>query len=226
MSTGKKRSLGATPITDFLIGIVFCFLFVSLAVVLTLNLRPLYYACANAFDVEAASGLSTEDIRINYETLIKYNSVFFTGGLEFPTLPMSESARVHFEDVKRIFVCFQIVFFVSAALGAIFAWIKLKRRQTAFLIRGGQASLAVIVIIALLPVIFGWDRFFVGFHELLFSNDYWIFDPTTDPILLILPEEYFLACVVAIVVIVVVLSIASILIGRKLRSRNVSHRGV
>jgi integral membrane protein (TIGR01906 family) len=219
MSAIKKRNRRTASITDFLIGIVFSLLFISLAVVLTLNFRPLYYACADAFDVSASSGLSEEEIRVNYETLIDYNSVFFTGDLEFPTLPMSESARVHFEDVKRIFVGFQIVFFATAALGVVLAWIKLKRKQAKFLIRGGQISFAAIVIIALLPVIGGWERFFVGFHEMVFSNDYWIFDPTTDPILLILPEKYFLACVVAIVAIVAILSLVSMLVGRKLQRR-------
>ena len=36
------------------------------------------------------------------------------------------------------------------------------------------------------------------FHKLLFSNDYWMFDIETDPIILMLPEEFFMHAACAI----------------------------
>ena len=53
------------------------------------------------------------------------------------------------------------------------------------------------VITILLPVILGafaaaaWDRFFVLFHELSFENDLWLFDPAVDPIINVLPDQFF-----------------------------------
>ena len=48
-----------------------------------------------------------------------------------------------------------------------------------------------------------WDQVFVTFHKLFFSNDYWIFDPRTDPVITILPDEFFLHCAVMILCMVV-----------------------
>ena len=39
-----------------------------------------------------------------------------------------------------------------------------------------------------------FEDFFIVFHEVLFRNDDWIFDPNLDPIINTLPSEYFLAC--------------------------------
>ena len=36
------------------------------------------------------------------------------------------------------------------------------------------------------------------FHKLFFDNDYWIFDYRTDPIILLLPDEFFMHCALMI----------------------------
>ena len=43
-----------------------------------------------------------------------------------------------------------------------------------------------------------WDKVFVWFHQLLFRNDYWIFSADSDPIILFLPDGYFMHCAVMI----------------------------
>ena len=42
----------------------------------------------------------------------------------------------------------------------------------------------------MLPIVINFEKSFVIFHKLLFSNDYWVFDPEKDPIILMLPEEF------------------------------------
>ncbi len=50
--------------------------FISFSVVLVLNFRPLYYHDIEALGIVESSGISEEDIRTNYDTLISYNSIF------------------------------------------------------------------------------------------------------------------------------------------------------
>ena len=46
-------------------------------------------------------------------------------------------------------------------------------------------------------VFLGFDEFFTLFHEALFPGDSsWLFNPILDPIINVLPEEYFLQCFV------------------------------
>lgn len=59
-------------------------------------------------------------------------------------------------------------------------------------------SLAVLpVLIGLVGLFLGFDEFFTLFHEALFPGDSsWLFNPILDPIIDVLPEEYFLQCFV------------------------------
>ena len=69
-------------------------------------------------------------------------------------------------------------------------------------------------ITVLLPSLLGifialdFDRLFVLFHELVFSNDYWIFYYDLDPIILYLPEDFFMLCAMLIVLLVLLSALA------------------
>ena len=52
-----------------------------------------------------------------------------------------------------------------------------------------------------------FNRVFITFHQLVFSNDFWIFDYKKDPIILFLPEKFFMLSAVCIVGIVFLLGI-------------------
>ncbi|WP_390889719.1 lipoprotein intramolecular transacylase Lit [Latilactobacillus curvatus] len=56
-----------------------------------------------------------------------------------------------------------------------------------------QVALVVPPILGFIASM-NFDRFFITFHELLFRNLNWQFDPITDPIILVLPEVYFGLC--------------------------------
>ena len=93
--------------SNLALAVVFMLFFISFSVVLVLNFRPLYYHDIEALGIVESSGISEEDIRTNYDTLISYNSIFGQKELDFPTLAMSESGKIHFEEVKNIFVFVQ-----------------------------------------------------------------------------------------------------------------------
>ncbi len=179
---------------------------ISLSTVLTLNFRSLYYADIEKFDLEYESGFSREVIVRNYDALIDYLSVFHRGRLILPDLPMSESARIHFADTKNIFVFFEITAMAVAVPAALLSLFLLKRKKRKFLRAAGITALAVPLSVGL-AVAINWDGTFELFHELLFANDYWLFDRHTDPIITMLPDEYFLQCAVCICVLIAIMSI-------------------
>jgi integral membrane protein (TIGR01906 family) len=65
--------------------------------------------------------------------------------------------------------------------------------------------LASPVIVCVLPLLIGlacaidFNRIFVLFHQIVFNNDDWLFSPTEDPIILFLPERFFMQCALIIV---------------------------
>lgn len=200
-----------TPAT-LLLAMIYMLFFISFSVVLVLNFRPLYYYDIEALGIEEASGIPEKEIRENYDVLISYNSMFSHEELDFPTLAMSESGKIHFEEVKVIFVFVQylcIFTFLAGAAGTIF---KLRKKDAAFLKLAGILTPAVPAILGVL-IAANWENFFVTFHHIFFRNDYWLFDPATDPVITILPDAFFLHCAVAILVLVVCFCIISYLAG-------------
>ncbi len=199
------------------LGLVLMLLIISAAVVITLNFRPLYYWEMDRMDLDQVSGLSQEQIRRNYDVLIDYNNFWGPDTLEFPDLPMSEGGRIHFEEVKRVFLFFEYMVPVTLVLAvAGVAWFR-RRRQFRYL--KYAALLTVLVPLAAgLAIAVNWDQAFVLFHEVVFRNDLWIFNASTDPVITILPDTFFLHCAVMILVLVVLGSaLCGAIYGRKSR---------
>ena len=65
-----------------------------------------------------------------------------------------------------------------------------------------------------------WEYVFVTFHQLVFNNDYWLFDPTTDPIINILPDVFFMHCTIMIFVLVMAGSLLCFIFSHLLKHRS------
>ncbi|MDF2943437.1 MAG: hypothetical protein K0S01_2295 [Herbinix sp.] len=193
-------------ITDLLIGIIFTLLFISLAVVITINFRPLYYMDINLLNIEADSGFSKNVILENYNALIDYSSPFFKEALVFPTLAASASGLQHFIEVKNIFTSFYVLGAITLILGIIIIIQKSKKNDFSYLL---VSAITAIILPSLLGffLFLDFDRAFVIFHKIFFKNDYWLFDPSTDPVITILPDAFFLHCALLIILIVLLFSI-------------------
>ena len=71
--------------------------------------------------------------------------------------------------------------------------------RVSFLVFAPRSSWVVTLLIALLAAL-DFDGAFTVFHSIFFpGKDNWLFDPVTDPVILILPEAFFRNCAIAIV---------------------------
>lgn len=193
-------------IADVFIGVLFTLLFISIAVVITINFRPLYYFDIDHLKIAESSGLTKEVIRENYDALIDYSSPFFKGELSFPTLAASESGLFHFTEVKNIFTGFYILGAITLAFGVVIIVQKHKNKDFSYLLVSSITAIVLPLFLALFLSI-DFDRTFVIFHKLFFNNDYWLFDPVTDPVITILPDTFFMHCAIMIIVLVVLMSL-------------------
>ncbi|MDR0356808.1 MAG: TIGR01906 family membrane protein [Clostridiales Family XIII bacterium] len=218
MSNIKNVEKKKCAVSDMAAAFLLTIFLLSFAVTFTLNFRPFYYFNITRLDIPAASGLSVEEIKANYDALISYNSIFSNKPLVFPSFPMSEGGRIHFEEVKRIFASVQGLMFVAFA-GCVAVCIrKLRKRRTSFLKLGAVCSLVLPLATGALIAV-NWDRFFVFFHEAFFDNDFWMFNNKTDPVINILPDAFFLQCAVMILTLQVIGSAVLYFVGRRLGRR-------
>ena len=73
----------------------------------------------------------------------------------------------------------------------------------------------LFLLIALLAAL-DFDGAFTVFHSIFFpGKDNWLFDPVTDPVILILPEAFFRNCAIAIVTVLLTVCIMLVVTGRK-----------
>lgn len=176
-----------------ILALVLTLTIIGLSVVGTLAFRPLYYHDMKEMDLSAYTGLSEEEIRENYDALIDYNMAWKDGDLEFPTLPMSENGKTHFIEVKEIFDIFKYLAVFGGILSVTGIVFMARKKEYRYLKMTAVVSCGLPAVLGILVALF-WDKVFVVFHELFFNNDYWIFDYQTDPIILLLPDEFFMHC--------------------------------
>ncbi len=184
--------------TNILIGIIFTLFFISIGVIAAVNFRFIYYFDINYLDIPASSGYDVETIKENYDALIDYNSPFFKGDLEFPSLPSSKEGLQHFVEVKNIFVSIYGIFGVTLILLIFIIIYKAKKKDTSYLLVS-SITVLVLPIIILLGCMVNFDAAFVLFHKLFFRNDFWLFDPALDPVINILPDTFFLHSLLVII---------------------------
>ena len=198
---------------------VFAVIFLTLllltgAVLLVLNCKWIYYLDIVYLKLDEASGLKIREIKENYDALIRYNRIWYQGAFSLPTLAYSENGAIHFQEVKRIFDVIWAAFGISFLVYVPLAVGLHRKRAKSYLKTTGVLVLLIPVVIGVLAAL-NWERFFVVFHKIFFRNDYWLFDPEKDPVITILPDAYFLHCVIAIIVLLLLFSVLCFLSSRR-----------
>lgn len=209
----RKKKTAVSNVLLALIGTLFIF---CASVYLVLNIRQIYYFDIDFLKIGEETRLDDWIIRENYDILVDYNLITKqVRELKFPSFPMSETGRIHFEEVRRIFFAVQ---YAGAACLLLFA--------AGFVYKVCRGDFGCLKLMAIFSVVIpltvgiaiavSWQKVFVIFHELVFQNDYWIFDPVTDPVINILPDEFFFHCAAAILLFILIGSAASGILYRML----------
>lgn len=185
-------------VTDALIGLLCSLFFISFATILTINFRTLYYFDINYLDIVENCGYSKSVVLSNYNALIDWCSPFKTGPLILPSFPQSNDAIIHFNEVKQIF---NQLYVFTGCLGVTFIALIIWKRNAKdynYLLTSSIMTLVIPTLVGLFAAI-NFSNLFSIFHEIFFQNDYWLFDPNTDPIITILPEAFFMHCAIIII---------------------------
>jgi integral membrane protein (TIGR01906 family) len=186
IGTSKEKN----KVVQALIAISLSLCILILIVKFALDFKSFYYFEVDRLNIEATSNIPKGEIIKNYDYTIDYLLGREGTKFELPTLPSSLFGQVHFEEVQKIFSALDVVLIVSIIISMIGIVFLYKKRNFNFV---KQAS----NILTFFPIIFGaifslnFERSFIIFHKIFFRNDYWIFDPQKDPIINILPQEFF-----------------------------------
>lgn len=176
---------------NWLATIFFC---ISLAVVLTLLLSyALFPVDAQIYQVRHLWPISAGALYHNYVQLMAYLQLPWIGMLHLADFPVSTSGAIHFADVKKLFILAWVILIVTAPFAIRFLRQLKARKQEYRLLHLAQIGFVLPLMIAGIAAL-DFDQFFVTFHQIFFRNQDWLFDPAQDPIILVLPEEFFMHC--------------------------------
>ena len=168
--------------------------FLSLSILLTIYLAWIFYPLEIEWlNLTDRVFLKSETIQYNFHILMNYLTNPFSQILEMPDFRSSAAGLHHFAAVKKLFHLVQLV--AVATLPCFYFFVK-KIVKKGFLPLYRKSILTLVLlplIIGLVGVLIGFEQFFTLFHQILFvGDDTWLFDPAKDPVILILPETFFL----------------------------------
>lgn len=194
---------------------------VLLASVCILNFKPIYKVANSLFNINNIINLSSSEIYLDYCRIIDFINNPKDMILDFNNFTLSDNALYHFIEVRNIFIGIYI-FILVGIIYFIYYLIKNMKERCYKLERVSFAALIIIVVLSLIIIIFSCVNFnllFELFHEITFSNDYWIFDTVKDSIILALPEEFFLLCATMILILSIFLSVAEVVISKYINKK-------
>lgn len=191
---------------NVIFSICFSIFIITTAINFTVGFKQLYYYDIDKLNIPKLSNLSKEEIKLNYDYLIEYNLSKNVDEFEMPTIKSSNQGKIHFEEVRDIFQNVNKISRICLIISLIGIIIGIKNKDIKILNYTSKALIIIPLVLAI-PMIINFEDTFVIFHKLMFSNDYWIFDPRLDPVINILPEEFFFHAGIMILGIVLVVSI-------------------
>ncbi|MGL5641832.1 MAG: TIGR01906 family membrane protein [Paraclostridium sp.] len=184
----------------------------------TVNFKQLYYFDIDYLNIPIISSMTKEDIKLNYDYLIEYNTNRSDSDFKLPTLKSSTQGKIHFEEVRDIFQNLNKINFIALIISAIGVYFSVKAKDIKIL-KYSSITLITMPLILITPIIISFQKSFEIFHKLLFNNDYWIFDPSLDPVINMLPSEFFLHSGVMILGLILIFSILMIIIYNRIKNK-------
>lgn len=132
-----------------------------------------------------------------------------------PTL-LNEKEQVHMQDVQNLVTKgHQLLIILVMMQGTL--WVTLKEKKKTML-QGSILTLIVLGVTLIVP----FEQFFIMFHKILFTNDFWLLNPATDNLVKIYPAEIFQTLARNIGLTTMILALIGVAIGLyKQKSRKI-----
>lgn len=117
-------------------------------------------------------------------------------------------SKIHMGDVRNLIMNFRNGCFIAIAV-CIYTLFKIKNIENGItLLKNAyiKTLIATFILISFI-IIFAstnFTIFFTKFHEVLFTNDLWLLDPSEDYIICLLPEELFMMYGIRIIIAMII----------------------
>jgi integral membrane protein (TIGR01906 family) len=204
---------------------------------LEVNAQALYEDGFERFNISGVTGISPPELKAVARQLIDY----FNGRADTPQVEVTKLGHkmplynqkelIHLEDVRGLISMLYGLQWVALGLLAVAAALLIyaDRRTGAggalgALFWGGVTTLSLAGVFALWAI-FGFNSFFILFHQLSFTNELWLLDPARDYLIMLFPGEFFYRAAVLAFCGVVGVAVVFVVLGAYLRRRGKASLG-
>lgn len=211
-----RRLLGISQ--AILIGLVI----VSGAIAIPVLFRPFFYWHIGPFCLTDMVDLTAGQVKTAYNEMMNF-CIGLTDSFSAGVLPYSQSGADHFADVRKLFVLdLQVLMVTGILLTVITAVFHKENLHLLGHTPGFWGAVGLGVTFSLIGGLaaLDFDQAFVIFHKLFFpGKDNWLFDGRTDPIIHMLPAEFFRNCAILILAVILLTCTALLLFDWHIRHK-------
>ncbi len=220
----------------FLVAVLFVALvpifLIAVSVRWVINFPPLYSYGFDQYDIPRRTGIERAElisagkqIRDYFNDDEEYLAVrAVVRGVQYQNI-YNEREVLHMKDVKALVKGVYRVseltglYLLAVLVGGLAIWGRRFMQSIATLIGwGGWTTVALLVVVGLAMTV-GFDRLFLAFHLISFTNDLWQLDPRRDYLIAMFPEVFFFTATILIIVSVLFLSVCLIVASWIIRKR-------
>jgi len=203
-----------------IVAVLMALVVLSGAIALPILFRPFYWWHIGPLNIPLQVGLEASQIKEAYGEMLDY-CMGLSQSFSVGVLPFSESGAAHFADVRKLFILDLAVFVIAGiALVALCVTGRGKPLRLAGHTPGFWSAIGLGTSFAIVGglVAIDFDKAFTLFHKIFFpGKDNWVFDGYDDPVIYMLPEEFFRNCAVLIFGIILTSCIGLLFYDRKKR---------
>ncbi len=192
------------------------------AIALPILFRPFYYWHISPLRLTELVELTSEQIKTAYNEMMNF-CIGVTNTFSAGALPFSVSGAEHFADVQKLFVLdLRVLVTVSLLLIVLRIFFPRGNLCLAGHTPGfwGAVGLGITGSVVGVLAALDFDKAFVVFHKLFFpGKENWLFNPRTDPIINMLPAEFFRNCAILILPVILLSCVGLLLWDWRIRHR-------
>ena len=143
-------------------------------------------------NIEEVTGKTENELNMISKNIIEY--LKGNGDESLLSQYFNDKEVSHMEDVRDLYELARTIKLIAALLAIIIVLYYLS--LTASKIMGKWLGLGLfanhlIILLLGILVIVDFQKYFTIFHQIFFTNDLWILDPSTDLLIQMLPQEFF-----------------------------------
>jgi integral membrane protein (TIGR01906 family) len=154
---------------------------------------------------------------------------YLSGKGALPTV-LNDRERAHMQDVQRIFIFLKTMLIVTPLLFIFLIFIgygKNKDKQwllAAQVAKNGALATLVIIMAVALSIALSFSASFSVFHSLFFKEGTYLFDPSTEVVVQLYPEQLFYSVAMKIALFTAILGLLALSFGHCVQRKDIKKK--